>query len=312
MKRIVKIVGFVMTVAAIILVTVKVYNYNVNFSLMFTSRTLLPSLIYLLLQTALIMLSALPWKTFLSFLADKQIPLKNAIRVFGESSIYKYIPGNVFQYVARNKLAFDLDISHLDVAVATFLDILSNLFCASVISLLLLNKDILYLLSLINVEKIFIAAIILVVSFAVLLLLSKKFIGYIKTVKSKINKGNIKQFLKHLFFYVGYCFLNHVALLASYYFLIIRLTPETLSVNAIIRILGAYILAWLIGFITPGSPGGIGVREAAMMIVCPKSIDSDILILFVLILRVLSVFSDVLALIFSKLIKTESSIIRKV
>ena len=63
---------------------------------------------------------------FTQSLSQKKIPFATAVPIYTQSNILKYIPGNVFQYVGRNKLAFDMNISHVDVACATILDIL---FC---------------------------------------------------------------------------------------------------------------------------------------------------------------------------------------
>jgi hypothetical protein len=31
-------------------------------------------------------------------------------------------------------------------------------------------------------------------------------------------------------------------------------------------VMGSYVIAWLAGFVTPGAPAGIGVREAVLVI----------------------------------------------
>ena len=60
--------------------------------------------------------------------------------VFTRSNLYKYVPGNVFQYVGRNKLAEDAQVSHVDVACATVLDVLGCVISTGIISVILLGS----------------------------------------------------------------------------------------------------------------------------------------------------------------------------
>ena len=59
--------------------------------------------------------------------------------------------------------------------------------------------------------------------------------------------------------------------------------------------LGTYLFSWVIGFITPGAPGGIGVREAVMVLTCSTFLDTNTIMLYAVTMRIISTFSDVLA-----------------
>ena len=63
---------------------------------------------------------------------------------------------------------------------------------------------------------------------------------------------------------------------------------------------GAFLFAWIIGFVTPGAPGGIGIREGVMLFVCGDSF-ADRIVLFVLVMRIGSVFADVAAFVIGKI-----------
>jgi uncharacterized membrane protein YbhN (UPF0104 family) len=63
---------------------------------------------------------------------------------------------------------------------------------------------------------------------------------------------------------------------------------------------GAFLFAWIIGFVTPGAPGGIGIREGVMLFVCGDQY-ADRIVLFVLVMRIASVFADVLAFLIGKI-----------
>ena len=103
-------------------------------------------IVSLIVQALLILAACFPWLVFTQSLSGVKIPYRRAMPVYTRSNLYKYLPGNVFQYVGRNQLAADVQISHVDVACATVLDVLFCVFWTCVISVLLLGGRILGLL----------------------------------------------------------------------------------------------------------------------------------------------------------------------
>ena len=67
----------------------------------------------------------------------------------------------------------------------------------------------------------------------------------------------------------------------------------------------AFALSWLSGFLAIGSPGGIGVREYVYVSLLPGTWDSNILTLAIVIFRLVTVFADLIAFLFSFCIKEE-------
>ena len=59
--------------------------------------------------------------------------------------------------------------------------------------------------------------------------------------------------------------------------------------------LGTYLFSWIIGFITPGAPGGIGIREAVMMLMCGSFLDTNTIMLYAVTMRLISTFGDIAA-----------------
>ena len=67
-------------------------------------------------------------------------------------------------------------------------------------------------------------------------------------------------------------------------------------------ICGAYSLAWIIGFLIPGAPGGLGVRESALVLLLADTFPRDAVLLIALLTRLASVGADVLAFIIGLLL----------
>ena len=55
-----------------------------------------------------------------------------------------------------------------------------------------------------------------------------------------------------------------------------------------------FLLAWLIGFITPGAPGGIGVREASLLIATTAIMGAGPALLFAAATRIVTLGGDAL------------------
>lgn len=64
----------------------------------------------------------------------------------------------------------------------------------------------------------------------------------------------------------------------------------------------AAIFAWLVGFLTPGAPGGIAVREALLVSLLAHVADDDAVLIAALILRVTTTVGDLILYIFGNLV----------
>ena len=62
-------------------------------------------------------------------------------------------------------------------------------------------------------------------------------------------------------------------------------------------IIGGFILSWLVGYITPGAPGGIGVRELVLTLLFTDSVfvSSDTITMASALYRGISILGDLLA-----------------
>ena len=69
-----------------------------------------------------------------------------------------------------------------------------------------------------------------------------------------------------------------------------------LTIGNLPIIVCAQVFAWMGGFITPGAPGGLGVREALLTMILSDILPADIIIAGVLIFRLITLFGEILAL----------------
>ena len=57
-------------------------------------------------------------------------------------------------------------------------------------------------------------------------------------------------------------------------------------------VIGGFALAWVLGFMVPGAPGGLGVREAVLLIVLGPLVGEGVAVAMTVLQRVVSVLAD--------------------
>ncbi len=68
--------------------------------------------------------------------------------------------------------------------------------------------------------------------------------------------------------------------------------PETTAMSAFPALCGSYVIAWLAGFVTPGAPAGVGVREMVLLFLLGGQIGQSDLLLAVVLGRGVTVAGD--------------------
>lgn len=307
LKSIIKLAGNIIVIAALVFVIKKFADMDVDFTQLSSPNVLASLGLGVLFQTLLIITASFPWLVFTQSLSGTKIPYSSAMPVYTKSNIYKYLPGNVFQYVGRNQLAADMKISHVDVACATILDVLFCVFWTAVISVIFLGGAIAELLekygrNILIVGAAGIAAVIVLVVL-VRFKFRDKFMEYISRYSKALAPENrFKLFQGIIYYFV------HNAFSAVMYFICLRLIAgDSAEPSELIALTGAFLFAWIIGFVTPGAPGGIGIRESVMIFVSGDKYQDKVL-LFVLVMRIASIIADVAAFLIGRIylkIKTD-------
>ena len=300
MKKIVKICGNIVMLLAIAFIIKKFIDMDIDFAQLKSPSVILALTISFIIQTVIVVMGCFPWLVFTRSLSGKKIPFSEAMPVYTQSNIYKYLPGNVFQYVGRNKLASDMQISHVDVACATVFDIFFCVFSTGIISAVLLGGTIAKLIEKYGKNFLVIGTAGIVILAVVILILyvkfKDKFSQYILRYSKAFRGSNRFEVLKGVLYY----FLQNTVSAVMYFIsmkLIFGSTSDDFSL--LITLTGAFMFAWIIGFITPGAPGGIGIRESVMIFVFGEAHEE--IMLFVLAMRISSILADIMAFIIGKL-----------
>ena len=296
-----KLIGTILTVIALVFVVKKIVTMDVDWSMFASGRLIAMITGCVLIQTAVILFMSMPWVRFVRILSGTNIPMKDALPVYTKSNLMKYVPGNVFQYVGRNQLAADLHISHVDVACATVLDIVCSMLTPLLLIVVLMGKNMLELIRTYRNNFLIVLGVGVAVLLLLFLVLRWKFREplqrYFEKYRKLLNRKILLRVLGVFLLYVVQYIISTAmyAIPAAFLF---DVPGDKLGL-----FLGTYLFSWIVGFITPGAPGGIGIREAVMIMMCGSFLDMNTIMLYAVTLRIISTFGDIAAFLIGMLLE---------
>jgi uncharacterized membrane protein YbhN (UPF0104 family) len=196
-------------------------------------------------------LVALAWVALIP--RDEVVPTAHdLIRVYGVTSIAKYLRGNVFHFAGRQIVGARLGLSHAAMARATAVESLLSVAMALGVALLVAavgaDAD-----AVLRSWQDF-AAVLVVALVAVSLWLASRqiFVG------QGVAPLDSRAVLAAISCAAGFFGVSAVIAVATD-----ALLQSTTASSAAIG--AAYLFAWTIGYVVPGAPGGVGVREATLL-----------------------------------------------
>jgi hypothetical protein len=206
--------------------------------------------------------------------------------VYGRTQIAKYLPGNVFHLVGRQVMGRRLGHGQAELALASLLETVLLALMAGVLSLPILwrwrDHDLLWVLAPAGI------VLALIVARWLLRRHHQTFCSLAEGFGPQAVLSMGLRLLRPALLYVGF-FLVTAAILWS---LAMSVTdPGRASIDLATSI-SAVALAWLIGFVTPGSSAGIGIREAVLIATLEGTLGASMAGLIALALRMVSMGGD--------------------
>jgi hypothetical protein len=213
-------------------------------------------------------LLSLSWKLILnSFGSD--LSYSRAFIIYSISQIAKYVPGNIFHLAGRQVLCLSEGISSSHVIKSIFVELILISSTGALFIFLVLP----YISSGMNNSQ---AVCLFLSSIAFVYLLLRKFRGTQISLAFLLQGGFL--------FISGMLFAVILNLISSKGLTTYQITP----------IIGSYVIAWLVGLITPGAPAGVGVREIVLSLILKDTIIEEDLYYAIFLGRVISVLADTL------------------
>lgn len=270
-------VGSVVAIVGIVFVAVRLRNYGaeIDFHQFRLVEWLVVVALAIVYGVANLMLG-LAWWNLLGYLGASTTR-RWSIRAYGITQIGKYVPGNIFHLAGRQALGMSAGVGGWRLAKSTVWELGLLSVTGAIFGLLampLLGMDLTVFASSV------IATVIMGVSAAVLW----RFIG-----PSVVHAG------------VWYTVFLTVSGLVFVGLLALAEGSSEMVLENLLPLIGAYVLAWLVGLLTPGAPAGIGVRELVLLFLLRGMVSETDLLLAVVLGRLVTAMGDILFFAASKL-----------
>lgn len=187
-------------------------------------------------------------------------PLAATAAVWTRTQIAKYLPGNLFHYVGRQALGRRIGLGHESLVAAHLLEMVSLFAAAAVLGLggvVLSRSSASATVSLPLLGALVVAGVCAwpLIDAALRRL---PFTAARMTALPRLSLGRTLRLL------LPVVVLHVVFLAGTGLLLLVLLHASGLTAPATTSFVWIYALAWVAGTLTPGSPGGVGVREAVL------------------------------------------------
>ncbi|MBW1742616.1 MAG: flippase-like domain-containing protein [Deltaproteobacteria bacterium] len=295
LKRALWYTGYIVTVISVCYVCFNIWEHADSLLKQQDIRTLtlclvVGSTVYAGAYTLL----SLAWHYMLHSL-DSSARMSNSYFIYARSQIAKYFPGNVFHYAGRQVLGKRSGLGHAQVATASFFETLLSIITALGIALIGIPY-----LSVPQHTKaaLFVAGAAVfglsVVGIYLFRVLSSVF-PVINRHVGTIAKYNRAQWMS---------FTLVPMLLYSLFFIIVGVVIWIVALSSFSELQTSYMLpfvfttvyasSWVIGYITPGAPAGLGVRDAIFFAGLSPYLGETRSLSLALVLRLITTIGDVI------------------
>ena len=289
MAKIYKFTGFVVVVGCCIFFFYQIANYSDNLKTIFVDSASIKTLLVLILLYLFIFLnSSLIWYILMKSFTDFGGSLVVCIHIYMFSQFAKYLPGNVGHHVGRVYLSRKYHFNTLQVIGVMVVENILPVAASVIFSIYIIEQ---YQLNINHYFQIHMDYQIILFSLIVTgimmfgLFLKRKKIStlFCTYIDPKIRLGNV--FLGFLLVFLNFFSLGLILLV------LIKSYSNEVPADFLL-ITGIFAVSWVLGFITPGSPGGIGVREALLVAFLSPIYGNIMAVWLSIMLRIITTIGD--------------------
>lgn len=306
-KKIIKpLFGYLLTVLSLIYIVKLIFSFDLN---AVAFRNPFISVLYILFfgvwAALFVVIGAYNWKLILEFVNGASLPAKDVFQVYLRSNIAKYLPGNVMHFAGRNYLGGKLGWKNSEMAFSSLLEYIFGfgitgaiiiLFAA--IGLITIPPQVVFK---INFNKILVYLIMAVFGCLILIYVYRYFVSNeeLKVTSRKLH-NRAKQFFTRgfllLFFKLAFISLVCFIMNCFFYFYLCSLVLDfQIKPYDFFNANAALSIANYMSILTPGVPGGLGVKESvSMLLISAYGYPKESLIVSILVFRIACVLGDVL------------------
>lgn len=291
-----KLLGTLLAVAGtlvflyFLLASLRFEDLRPHLNLRFSIALALASVLY----GSTVALSALAWKRLLAGMSVRG-SFRQLSAIMFSTQIGKYLPGNVGQIIGRTALAIRQGVPASAVAISVVYEILLLLVTGVLVAIAaaaLSQQG----LALLREQRGALAgaALLSIALLAAIPLAARLVPPLIARMAKRTGTADPRlllprgQMIAAMLLYAG----AYLVIGASAAVLAVALAPDARLDFALLT--AAFAIAWVVGFVTPGAPAGIGVREALLTFMLAPSMGMTAATVLILALRIATTLGDIL------------------
>ncbi len=229
------------------------------------------------------------WRRLLQAASGRAVAWGTAHRMYARSQVAKYLPGNVLHFGGRHALGVAAGFAHGALAQAALLEAASLLLASAAVAA---GGAAFFVHLPGRVSAVRLAALLLGAAAAPFALNAVarradrlRRWGWRPLDTGALARDVLPALAVHAAFFLG----AGLVLLG----IVSRTAPGAAGGIAVTgRVLAAFALAWILGYVTPGAPAGLGVREAVLTAALAPALGDAAALESALLLRVATVMGD--------------------
>jgi len=253
----------------VVFVALRLYSYSgeLDFS-QFTPRVWSLIVFLSVVYGAVNLFLAVAWCKLLLYFGV-QLSSLQGIRLFGLSQLAKYVPGNIFHLAGRQALGMAAGLPAKVLAKSALWEIGGLVVSGALFSPMIIP---------LVFERIPVWLSLTVFTAA---LLCTWF------VVRRLFAAAVSNALLYQCSFLAISGVIFIVLLGL-------VSPQSCSVALVPALCSAYVISWLVGFVTPGAPAGVGVRELVLLFLLKGLVSEADLLLAVVLGRAITVLGDLI------------------
>ena len=294
-KKAVSYAGTILMIASLFFVFRRIVQMqnDIDFSVLSNLWIFIPLLLVVLGESITVILASINYRSLVTGISGVSVESHTGIKIYNIANMYKYIPGGAMYVIGRNRMAIETEgLRHGKVALATLIEGILWVVAAVILSSVYAFDHFLYYVGQLDILPIVSLIIVLTALMAVPVMycFRSRLEKILNSIKNDTNGLLAMVLVKRLAFMLVIVSLWGFSFLAT---LVILGQPMAPALG--ITIVGLYILSWLVGFLTPGAPSGIGIREFILLMFLGGILNEDILLSAIIVHRALQIAGDILA-----------------
>lgn len=292
-KKFIKRTGDILTLISFIFIINKIVKYKIDFCNIITTNFLLIIITAIIIYSFVVILYSKLYQSIIKIYTNNKFSTINIIYTYCKSNLYKYIPGNFFQYLGRNEIPITENISHKIVNIATIAEVIFQLISCLVVSFVLSGQfAINWLYSTVKINPTFLLLLAFIICLIVIILyfLRRKTKRIYEEYLVIFKQIKLTEYIKFPKAYILTFIVNGLMFL-----IILNSIGDKSITSHAITVIGLYSFSWMIGFITPGAPAGLGIREVLISSLLKGIVGEQIIITSVIIFRIITITGDIIA-----------------